>query len=186
LFDGVDVAVKLPPVGPIGVGSIDVLGNTFTRTSGNTILMTGQTKWQIRGNVFTRNDATRFFTCGTTDIMIGFDAKSGSSITENEIGWRGEHPGGPDGCAIDYEGGSAGVAVTDNVIHDSFGAGIMVFGESDKARNISNASILRNTFVRNGAAQTTDDRGELSFMERGSTGACLLLTLVHASLFSPL
>lgn len=94
------------------------------------------------------------------------------SIDHNEIGWRGEHPASPDGCAIDYEGGSAGVAVTDNVIHDSYAAGVMVFGESDVTHNISNATIARNLFVRNGAVQTSADHGSLSFMERGSTGTC--------------
>ena len=41
------------------------------------------------------------------------------AISHNEIGWRGEHPAAPDGCAIDYEGESNGVNVTDNFIHDS-------------------------------------------------------------------
>ena len=41
------------------------------------------------------------------------------AISHNEIGWRGEHPAAPDGCAIDYEGESSGVNVTDNFIHDS-------------------------------------------------------------------
>lgn len=45
-------------------------------------------------------------------------------------------------------------------------AGIMVFGLSDPSRNISNARITNNIFVRNGAQQTSDDRGEIAFMER--------------------
>ena len=109
--------------------------------------------------------------CGTTDIMVGGLGTRGT-ISRNEIGWRGEMPGSPDGCGIDYEGGSDGVAVVDNFIHDSFGAGVMVFGLSDSSRNISNATISRNVFVRNGAQQTSDDRGEIAFMEHGSTGAC--------------
>jgi len=47
-------------------------------------------------------------------------------------------------CGIDFEGGSDGVSVNYNVIHDSYGAGIMVFGMSDTSRNISNASIVGN------------------------------------------
>jgi hypothetical protein len=77
---------------------------------------------------------------------------------------------GVSGCGIDYEGGSDGVAVVDNLIHDSYGAGVMVFGLSDPSRNISNASLLRNVFLRNGAQQTSDDRGEIAFMELGSSG----------------
>jgi hypothetical protein len=94
------------------------------------------------------------------------------AISHNEIGWRGEHPGAPDGCGIDYEAGSDGVAVTDNVIHDSYAAGVMVFGLTDNTRNISNAQILRNVFVGNGAQQTSEDNGEVAFEEYGSTGTC--------------
>lgn len=101
--------------------------------------------------------------------MIGGLGTHGT-ISQNEVGWRGEHPASPDGCAIDYEGGSDSVTVADNFIHDSYGAGIMVFGLSDPSRNISNASLLRNLFLRNGAQQTSDDHGEIAFMEHGSTG----------------
>lgn len=68
--------------------------------------------------VFSRNSAPRFFMCGTTDIMIGGLGTTGT-ISNNEIGWRGEHPASPDGCGIDFEGGSDGVVVSDNIIHDS-------------------------------------------------------------------
>ena len=46
----------------------------------------------------------------------------------------------------------------------------MVFGLSDKGRNISNATIERNIFMRNGAIQTSDDRGSIVLMEMGSSG----------------
>ena len=44
------------------------------------------------------------------DVMIGGITASGV-IEGNEFGWRGEHPAAPDGCAIDFEGGSDGVTV---------------------------------------------------------------------------
>ena len=47
--------------------------------------------------------------------MIG-GADTVGAISHNEIGWRGEHPAAPDGCAIDYEGESSGVDVTDNFV----------------------------------------------------------------------
>ena len=62
------------------------------------------------------------------------------------------------------------MSVVGNLIHDSWGAGVMVFGLSDRSRNISNASISQNIFVRNGAIQTSADHGEIAFMEYGSTG----------------
>lgn len=168
LFDDVDQAFA-PGAG--GLTLVWFLRNTVTRANGNTVMMVGQSTWLIDGNVFSRNTATRFFMCGTTDIMIGGLGTYGT-ISNNEIGWRGEHPAAPDGCGIDFEGGSESVAVVDNVIHDSFGAGVMVFGLSDPSRNISNATLRRNVFVRNGAEQTSDDHGEVSFMEHGSTGTC--------------
>jgi len=124
-------------------------GNTMTGGNGNVVFFTASHDWLLSDCVFSRDNAPRYFTCGTTDIMIG-QIDSRGAISRNEIGWRGEHPASPDGCGIDYEGGSDGVAVTDNLIHDSYGAGVMVFGLSDHSRNISNASILRNVFVRNG------------------------------------
>lgn len=167
LFDNIDVAMQ--PGGSLE--SVQFVNNTVTRANGNTILMTGTTNWQIRGCVFSRDDAPRFFQCGTTDIMVGGLGTTGS-ISNNEIGWRGEHPAAPDGCGIDYEGGSDGVSVINNLIHDSYGAGVMVFGLSDRSRNISNATLTNNIFVRNGARQMSDDRGEIAFMEFGSTGKC--------------
>lgn len=92
------------------------------------------------------------------------------SITGNEFAGRGEHTMSPDGCAIDLEGGSDGALIAGNVIHDSYGAGVMLFGLSDPSRNISNAHVHDNVFVRNGGMQTSDDHGELVFMEKGSTG----------------
>lgn len=101
--------------------------------------------------------------------MIG-GADTQGIIQGNEIGGRGEHTAAPDGCAIDFEGGSDGVQVLDNFIHDSYGAGIMVFGLSDPSRNISNARIIGNVMLRNGAVQTSDDHGAVVFMEIGSSG----------------
>ena len=56
-------------------------------------------------------------------------------------------------------------------IHDSYGAGVMVFGNKHLAYNISNAHIARNLFVRNGAGQTSSDHGEIALCEPGSTGS---------------
>ncbi len=64
--------------------------------NGNTVMMVGATDWRVHDNVFSRDDAPRFFMCGTTDIMIGGLGAEGS-IFRNEIGLRGEHTGSPDG-----------------------------------------------------------------------------------------
>lgn len=113
IFQDFDVAFQ--PSGTLGRARF--LGNTLTAGNGNVVFLTASHDWLLSGNIFTRDWAPRYFTCGTTDIMIG-GADSKGAISHNEIGWRGEHPAAPDGCAIDYEGESTGVNVTDNFIHD--------------------------------------------------------------------
>jgi len=95
LFADVDVALQ--PSGDLG--SVEFASNTMEHANGNTVMMVGNTDWQVHHNVFSRDDAPRFFTCGTTDIMVGGLGTTGS-IFENEIGMRGEHTGSPDGCAV--------------------------------------------------------------------------------------
>eukprot|EP00729_Bicosta_minor_P028591 gene28591-5886_t len=86
-FDDVDTAFQAHG----NAGTVRFVRNTVTRANGNTVMMTGNTDWQIAGNVFSRNYAPRFFMCGTTDIMVGGYGTTGT-IVGNEIGWRGEHP----------------------------------------------------------------------------------------------
>jgi hypothetical protein len=92
LFDEIDTAFQ--PRGALGTMSFT--RNTMTRANGNTVPMVGHTEWSIEKNVFSRDTAPRFFMCGTTDIMIGGLGTVGV-ISNNEIGWRGEHPASPDG-----------------------------------------------------------------------------------------
>ena len=137
LFEDFDVAFQ--PVATIGKARFT--GNTLTGGNGNVVFFTVSSAaaarslavssesltastgaqsshdWLLSNNVFSRDWAPRYFTCGTTDIMIG-GADTVGAISHNEIGWRGEHPAAPDGCAIDYEGESSGVNVTDNFVSD--------------------------------------------------------------------
>ena len=46
----------------------------------------------------------------------------------------------------------------------------MVFGSKHIGYQISNATIARNIFLRNGARQTSVDHGEIVFLERNSSG----------------
>ena len=124
VFDNVDVAFA--PSGTIS-GSARFLSNTITRGNGNMVNVEASNDWLVSGNVFTRNYAPRFFSCGTTDVIIGGPGTKGN-IVHNEFGWRGEHPGAGDGCAIDYESCSDGVTIAFNLIHDSYAAGVMVLG----------------------------------------------------------
>ena len=47
----------------------------------------------------------------------------------------------------------------------------MFFGNKHLAYNISQATIARNLFVRNGAGQTSSDHGEIALCEPGSSGS---------------
>jgi hypothetical protein len=92
--------VALQPSGQLG--GVDFAGNTMQHANGNTVMLVGDhTVWRVHDNVFSRDDAPRFFMCGTTDIMIGGVGVAGSSIYRNEIGLRGEHTGSPDGFVDD-------------------------------------------------------------------------------------
>ena len=99
LFDRFDRAFL--PSGPIG--SARFVSNTLTGGNANSVSFSKSLDWVLSDCVFSRDWPPGFFPSGTTDIMIGGKDSRGS-ITRNEIGWRGEHPGSPDGCAIDYEG----------------------------------------------------------------------------------
>ena len=63
--------------------------------------------------------------------MIEGTCDNRCSIINNEFGNRGEYPGGPDGCCIDFETHAVGSQVIDNYTHDSYGGWIMVFGHSN-------------------------------------------------------
>lgn len=150
-------------------GLILAVNNTVTRANGNAVSAFDTTEWLVEGNVFTRNAPPRFFGCGTCDILIGKNISKGT-IRQNEFGWRGEHGGSADGCAIDFEQGSDGIEVSENLIHDTFGAAVMIYGKSDLSHNITNAKILRNIFVRCGGGQDTGDRGTIAFTDSSASG----------------
>ena len=91
------------------------------------------------------------------------------TISDNEISFRGEYqPGGPDGCAIDFETNATGVMLARNYISRSFGAGVMVFGHIDGSNTA--LEILNNTMLYNGCLQSRGDHGGIAFMRKGSSG----------------
>lgn len=59
VFDDIDVAFQ--PFGEVSM--VEFVGNTITRANGNTVMMTGQARYRIAENVFTRDDAPRYFMC---------------------------------------------------------------------------------------------------------------------------
>jgi hypothetical protein len=149
------------------MSGVTVAFNTLTRASYNTLFMDTTNRFLVQGNVFMRNTPAALFVAGTTDIIMG-TLDSSCALLGNEIGWRGEFsPGGPDGCAIDFETQADGVEVMGNYIHNSWGSGIMVLGHSTTSTNLV---IAGNIMLDNGCNQTAADRGGMAFMHLNSSG----------------
>jgi hypothetical protein len=149
------------------VQGLDLSSNTFTHISFNSVFLDTTSHVSVASNVFLNNTPAQLFQYGTTDIILG-SLDETCSITGNEISWRGEYqPGGPDGCAIDFETSAHGMVVADNYIAHSFGAGIMVFGHQTTSTNLTFSG---NTFVQNGCLQTRSDHGGIAFMHLNSSG----------------
>ena len=149
------------------VSGLTVAANTITHASYNTLFLDTTSHVRIAGNVFARNTPAQLFVAGTTDIIMG-SLNASVSIEGNEISWRGEfQPGGPDGCAVDFETAADGVSFSKNYVYRSFGAGIMVFGHATTSVNLV---IEGNTMLYNGCGQTRDDHGGIAFMFQNSSG----------------
>ena len=90
------------------------------------------------------------------------------SVVGNEIANRGEFPGGPDGCAIDFEDSSDGVSVIGNYISHSWGAGVMIFAGTGTGN--TNLLLKDNILIDDGCKQRSADHGEIAFMRGGQNG----------------
>jgi len=157
-----------------------IASNAITSNSYNTLFLDTTSFVSVLNNVFLDNRPTALFTAGTTDIIMG-TLNASNVLAGNELSGRGEfQPGGPDGCAIDFETNATGVSFTDNYISRSFGAGAMIFGHVTG----SNTGLLltNNTFINCGCQQTRDDHGAIAFMRPGSSGLLsdnIFLSTIH-------
>ena len=81
-------------------------------------------------------------------------------LARNDFSGRGEYMGALDGCAIDFEVASTGVAISDSTFYHTYASGIMIFGHhGTTARNFS---INRCTFINAGCTQLGGDHGEIA------------------------
>ena len=150
--------------------------NTITTASFNTVFLDTTDYFMITGNVFLRNTPSKLFLYGTTDIIMG-TVNSSNKLIDNEIGFRGEYqPGGPDGCAVDFETSATGVQFAENYVHHSFGAGIMVFGHQTTSENLI---FNDNRMLWNGCNQTRTDQGNIAFLHLNSSGT------IYNNVFTP-
>lgn len=149
------------------VEGLNITDNTITFASYNTLFLDTTAFVLIARNVFAHDTPQALFVAGTTDIIMG-TLNSSVSIQDNEISYRGEYqPGGPDGCAVDFETFADGVSFVRNYVYRSFGAGIMVFGHGHSSINLV---ISDNIMLYNGCGQTRDDHGGIAFIFVNSTG----------------
>lgn len=165
------------------VDGLRFANNTLTGMSFNTLFLDTTTNVTVSGNVFMNNTPSTLFFAGTTDIILG-TVNSSVVIEGNEIGRRGEYPGGPDGCAIDFETNANGTVVRGNYIHRSWGAGIMVLGHQTPNTNLL---IEGNVMLYNGCNQTLSDHGGMAFLHANATGTIqsnVFATCPNVSVFS--
>ena len=172
IVNGSDTAyrnyVYFPSTNPVLVAGLNFDANAIFRASFNALFLSLTTAVSVTRNVFLRDAPARDFTGGTTDIIIGaLDAAS--AITDNEVTARGEFPGEPDGCGVDFETNATGVLFARNFIARAFGAGVMVFGHA--ARSNRGLRLLNNSLLHNGCGQTVSpDRGAFAFTSPQSSG----------------
>ena len=150
------------------VSGLAIDANTITRAWFNSLFLDTTSRTTVTRNVFLRDVPGALFRAGTTDIIMG-TLDDSCSLSGNEIGWRGEYePGGPDGCAVDFETNATGVLFDDNYVHRSYGAGVMVFGHADGSNTA--LRLTNNIMLYNGCNQTAADHGGIAFMRLGSSG----------------
>lgn len=130
-----------------------VTGNFITATVFNTLSLMWMTDTLVTRNVFLRNGPPPGVvnTRGTTDIIMGTVDPS-VVVDGNEVGYRGEGLGAPDGCALDFETASQGLLVSNNFFHHCWGAGILVFGHGTTSTGLR---LENNTLLFNGCNQVS-------------------------------
>lgn len=150
------------------VSGLEIENNSLLHCGYNTLFLDSVSFVTVSNNVFLANTPPQNFLYGTTDIIMG-TLNASVTLKGNEMSRRGEYqPGGPDGCAVDFETNATGVRFIDNYVSHAFGAGVMVFGHADD----SNTQLVMesNRFLFNGCLQTSGDHGGIAFMHKRSSG----------------
>ena len=160
--------VPWPPWTRAELSNVTISRNSLTKNGYNVLFLDSVSNVIVSNNVFLDNTPFELFVAGTTDIIFG-TLNSSVIVTGNEMSRRGEfQPGGPDGCAVDFETNATGLQFIDNYISRAFGAGVMVFGHADGSN--TELVMTHNRFLFNGCNQTRGDRGGIAFMHKGSSG----------------
>lgn len=152
----------------VELSGVNISRNALTHNGYNILFLDSVSHVTVDNNVFLDNIPLQLFVAGTTDIIFG-TLNSSVLVTGNEMSRRGEfQPGGPDGCAVDFETNATGLQFIDNYVSRAFGAGVMVFGHADGSN--TELVMTNNRFLFNGCNQTRGDHGGIAFMHKGSSG----------------
>lgn len=134
--------------------------NTVENCGGNCYSIDGVTGLTLEDSVFLRDRPDRYFVYGSTDVIV-WSVHGTNVIRNNDFYRRGETAGGPDGCAIDLEVAPTGLQVYGNTLSQSWGAGVMIYGHADTARDFN---ISSNVFDRAGCGSIGNDHGGISII----------------------
>lgn len=118
-------------MGPIGAEDLLFDANTLSHISYNAIYHTGGRQFSVKRSVFVYCYPWNFHPNGATQVLAGGldgDANDRNDVIGNEMGWGGDYPGCPDGCAYDFEGATSGVTFRNNFIHNTSGEAVLFMG----------------------------------------------------------
>ena len=87
--------------------------NTVQQCSGNCYALGQGVGIVMQNSVLLQDNSLRLFMYGTTDVIVG-GLTGDNKVINNDFNQRGEYPGGPDGCAFDFETAATGFLVSGN------------------------------------------------------------------------
>lgn len=133
-------------MGPVSAENLLFEANTLSHISYNAIYHTGGKRFSVNRSVFVYCYPWQFHPNGATQVLAGGldgDATVRNDVIGNEMGWGGDYPGCPDGCAYDFEGATSGVTFRDNFIHNTSGEAVLFMGGFQQKDLIFDRNTLR-------------------------------------------
>lgn len=122
-------------------------GNTVVHNSYNSLYQITGTQYDITNSVFVYGYPWDFHPYGATQILAGGvtgDETVRNNVTGNELGWAGEYPACPDGCAYDFEGATSGITFQNNFLHNTFGESVLFMGGCEHKDLLFDNNLFRN------------------------------------------
>ena len=122
-------------------------GNTVCHSSYNSLYQAGAKDCDITNCVFVYSYPWAYHPNGATQILawgVRGDATVRNEVIGNELGWAGEYPGCPDGCAYDFESHTSGVVFQSNLVHNTFGESVLFMSDCKHTDLLFDGNVFRN------------------------------------------